>query len=170
MSKKDNEAEDTVLEFINKHNRPYSATDISNFMQKDFGKTAIIRALDNLVNKKLIIEKLYGKQKVFMPDQEKLPVVQDSELKTLDIQINELSEKLKDSKNEMKLLESQLKNFETSLSIAEARVLFDKTEKERTELNSKLESIKSNEVIITVEERTKEEIGIEEQPNPLEGK
>lgn len=58
-------AAEAVLKYLVDTNRPYSANDITQNLHKKFGKTEILRALDALVSKEKIKEKVYGKQKVY---------------------------------------------------------------------------------------------------------
>lgn len=55
-----------VLDHLIKENRPFSAQDIANALTGKLGKTAIVNALDELAKEEKIIEKTYGKQKVYM--------------------------------------------------------------------------------------------------------
>lgn len=58
-------AETTVLGFLEEHNRPYSVTDIQSGLKgSNLGKAAVQNALNALVEKKEVMEKVYGKQKV----------------------------------------------------------------------------------------------------------
>ena len=54
-----------VLKYLVAQNRPYSATDVMQNLHKEFGKTAIQKALDELAVQGRILEKVYGKQKVY---------------------------------------------------------------------------------------------------------
>lgn len=55
---------EAVLKFLEDHNRPFSNSDIQSGVKGDFGKSAIQKALDFLVQKEKVKEKAYGKQKV----------------------------------------------------------------------------------------------------------
>ena len=58
MSKsKEAGATKAILEYLNRTNRPYSAGDIFNNLHKEFGKTAVTRALDDLAANGKIKEK-----------------------------------------------------------------------------------------------------------------
>lgn len=54
-----------VLAYLKTTNRPYSANDVMLNINKGYGKTAVQRALDQLVEDGAIKEKIYGKQKVY---------------------------------------------------------------------------------------------------------
>jgi 26S proteasome regulatory subunit (ATPase 3-interacting protein) len=49
-----------------KQNRPYSAQDLLNNLEGKVGKTELVNKLDELAGSNKIIEKVYGKQKVYM--------------------------------------------------------------------------------------------------------
>lgn len=63
-------AAEAVFKYLQQTNRPYSANDIMMNLHKEFGKTAIQKALDELVEATRIREKIYGKQKVYCAIQE----------------------------------------------------------------------------------------------------
>lgn len=49
-----------------KENRPFSANDICTNLNGQLGKAAIVNVLEELAEDKKIVEKVYGKQKVYM--------------------------------------------------------------------------------------------------------
>lgn len=49
-----------------KENRPFSAQDITTNLNGELGKTVIVNTLEKLASDNKIIEKVYGKQKVYM--------------------------------------------------------------------------------------------------------
>ena len=55
-----------IYEHLVKANRPHSAQDVLTSFDNKIGKTAVTNALEELANDKKIIEKVYGKQKVYM--------------------------------------------------------------------------------------------------------
>ncbi len=55
-----------MLDFLVKQNRPMSANDILSNFTGQLTKSVIDKALETLTSDQKIIEKLYGKQKVFM--------------------------------------------------------------------------------------------------------
>ena len=76
-------------------NRPYSTNDIVMNLRKEFGKTAVQNALDNLVIEKKLTEKVNGKQKVYVINQESLPTANQKELAALEDQIKEAEDDLR---------------------------------------------------------------------------
>lgn len=55
-----------MLDFLVKQNRPMSANDILGNFTGELTKGNVDKALESLSSNQSIIEKLYGKQKVFM--------------------------------------------------------------------------------------------------------
>ena len=84
-----------VLKYMADQNRPYSTNDIVMNLRKEFGKTAVQNALDNLVIEKKLTEKVNGKQKVYVINQESLPTANQKELAALETQIKEAEDDLR---------------------------------------------------------------------------
>ncbi|VDM20728.1 unnamed protein product [Hydatigera taeniaeformis] len=122
-----------VLAYMTRENRPFSVNDIVTALQKAHGKTVISKAVDELVLDASLVEKVYGKQKVFVVSQvraaafpyhdceEKLPRPDSSELKAMDDKINELTTNLQQLRDRVRVVESELKSVQSSLSLQEAR-------------------------------------------------
>ncbi|KAL5107617.1 hypothetical protein TcWFU_004150 [Taenia crassiceps] len=147
-----------VLTYMTRENRPFSVNDIVAALQKTHGKTAISKAVDELVLEDSLIEKVYGKQRVFVVSQDKLPRPDGSELKAMDEEINSLTAKIKQLKDHIKLVESELKSVQSSLSLQEARnqnVIVEAKIEEMRKLIAEYES----EVPVTPEEFAQVERG-----------
>jgi len=149
------DAEKTIQEYLEKQNRPYSAGDIFNNLHKEFGKTAVVKALENLALQKKIIEKIYGKQKVYAPTQDRFGDIKPEELKSLDAKCVDLQEELKKLQSEIKQQENEISIFAKQMTTEELTESVEKLEKLNTELTQKINKIKSGRVLITKEERQK---------------
>ncbi|EUB62693.1 Homologous-pairing protein 2 [Echinococcus granulosus] len=145
-----------VLNYMTRENRPFSVNDVVAALQKAHGKTAISKAIDELVLEDSLVEKVYGKQKVFVVSQDKLPRPDGFELKAMDEEINNLTTKLQQLKDRIKLVESELESVQSSLSLEEAR-------DQNAIIEAKIEEIKKlideygSEVPVTPEEFTQAE-------------
>lgn len=145
MSKaKEAGAEKAVLEYVKAQNRPYSSNDIFNNLHKEHGKTAIIRALDQLAQDNKIKEKTYGKQKVYFADQDEFPDVAESELAAMDQEINALGGKLQDISRELQVREHLLSSLNNSLTTEQLVEQIKSATQERDKLASRLEKLTSN--------------------------
>ena len=65
------------------------------------------RTLDLLVSQKKLVEKVYGKQKVYMANQSLFPDVPQEELKKMESRIAELQEILKKESDTCRSMESR---------------------------------------------------------------
>ncbi|XP_043910853.1 homologous-pairing protein 2 homolog [Protopterus annectens] len=128
MSKsKDASASGIILKYLNEQNRPYSAQDVFGNLQKEhgLGKTAAVKALEQLAQQGKIKEKVYGKQKIYFADQEQFPSVSETELKTMDNQISELTSKLQEVLQSCKQLEAVYKRKDVEITLFLMMFLFN---------------------------------------------
>lgn len=146
-----------VVKYLKMQNRPYSANDITQNLHKEFGKTAIQKALDELSSSGNIKEKLYGKQKVYAPIQETETDQQamESILTQLDVQINEASASLTRTEQELKAVENELKEYTNQTSTEEARKMESELLSTVEKLELKLESLSKTTVKISADEKKK---------------
>ena len=144
MSKaKEAEAPAKILKYMLDQNRPYSAIDILTNLHKEFGKTCVQRTLDQLVAEGKLVEKTYGKQKIYVANQSHFPDVDEAELKQMEKQITELQDEIKKREVECRTLESELASLQSSLTSEEAREQLQATEKQCSEMEAKLNMLKS---------------------------
>ncbi|XP_065644593.1 homologous-pairing protein 2 homolog [Hydra vulgaris] len=141
-----------ILEYLQQQNRPYSAIDVFNNLHKELGKTVVVKTLETLAEEKKIIEKTYGKQKIYSPIQNENECHDENQLKSLDILIADLQEKVSILQQESKQLEGQLANFKNQLTTDEAKVKIQYLEKENTSLKEKIFTLKNNKNSVTKED------------------
>ncbi|CAH8568323.1 unnamed protein product [Schistosoma turkestanicum] len=122
-----------VLTFFKKENRPFSVVDVCNVL-KSYGKTGISKALDDLVEEGSVKEKVYGKQKVYVYDQTKLPSFDENEIKKMEAQSENLSIELAEEQKKLKSVTEELKKITSTLTKEEA-------ERELTQVKEKLSKI-----------------------------
>ena len=141
---------EVVKKYLQDQNRPYSANDIFMNLHKEIGKTAVQKALDQLVEKGDIIEKTYGKQKVYVIKQED-NVARDfeKELDELDSNINDVSGKLSLTEEELKSLESQLRELQATPTTEEAEREYTALEVRFNELKEKLNTLSQNTIRVS---------------------
>ena len=94
-SKTTKDPQQIVLKYMRDQNRPFSTNDVMMNLHKEFGKTAIQKALDTLVSEGQLVEKVNGKQKAYVINQENLPTANEEELASLDAQIKEAEGELR---------------------------------------------------------------------------
>ena len=69
------------------------------------------RTLDMLVSQGKLVEKVYGKQKVYMANQDHFPEVAPAELKEMEKKISELQARLKEETSQCRALESRMCSY-----------------------------------------------------------
>jgi len=110
-AKEENKTEAKVLEYLSSTNRPFNINDIQNNLHNEFGKSGIVKAIENLVEANSIIEKTYGKQKIYFINQEKFGELKEEDLKKLENQIGLLYSQSQNLELELKQKESDLKHL-----------------------------------------------------------
>lgn len=153
---KNKEANKAVLNYLNKQNRPYSAVDVFNNMHKEFGKTAVTKALDELAENGAIKKKMYGKQAVYVANQDQFPEVNDEEMKQMELNISALTDQLKGLQNTVNQLDKEVRNLNSSLTTEEIQAQIQQLTKENSVLSEKLTTLKAGNVtVISKEEKDK---------------
>merc|ERR1712136_358567 len=153
MAAKEAAAAEAVLKYLNAQNRPYSAIDIFNNLHKAHGQTAIKKVLETLAAEKKIIEKTYGKQKIYFADQSQFPVADEAELKEMDKRIAELTQEASSVQKEVSKLESDLTGLSNSLTLEEAKAQLEQVTAEVAQYEERLSAIKNQTDSVTPEEK-----------------
>lgn len=149
-------AEEKVYEFLEKHNRPFSTSDI----QKGLGDVArgdIQKALLELVESDRVFEKTYGKQKVYCVVQgvEGAGGNMEDELKNMDRQINTLTSDLEEVNTQLLAKTRKLQEGKGKMSVDEAVAEKSRLEAEILSLKNELKSFKGCAKPISEDERVK---------------
>ncbi|XP_043956100.1 homologous-pairing protein 2 homolog [Gambusia affinis] len=156
MSKKDNGAS-IILAYLNEKNRPYSAQDVFCNLQKQhgLGKTAVVKAMEQLAQEGKIKEKTYGKQKIYFADQSQFKDVNDADLKAMNKQISELTAEVQTLTQSCRQLDTELKELNSSLTTEEMMAEIQELKAECSGYRERLEKIKSATNHVTPEEKEK---------------
>ncbi|XP_070566002.1 homologous-pairing protein 2 homolog [Ptychodera flava] len=156
MSKsKDAGAAKAILNYLNTQNRPYSAVDIFSNLHKEFGKTVVVRVLEDLAKDGKIKEKVYGKQKVYAPDQSQFPTVDEKELKSMEEKIRQLNGKLQQSQSDCRKYDSELHALNSAMTTEEAKTKLAQVSKECTQYQERIDKLKSADNHVSPEEKDK---------------
>ncbi|XP_062893054.1 homologous-pairing protein 2 homolog [Mobula hypostoma] len=156
MSKqKDSTATSVILKYLTDQNRPYSAQDVFGNLQREhhFGKTVVVKALEQLAHDGKIKEKAYGKQKIYFADQSQFTAVGEADLKALDNQIRELSEKFQSVQQSCRQMEAELKVLSNSMTTEEMSAEIAALKQECASYQARLQKIKSTSNHVTPEEK-----------------
>ncbi|TFK62250.1 TBPIP-domain-containing protein [Pluteus cervinus] len=106
---KGQEAEDKVLEYIKRMNRPYGAVDVAANLKGAVPKTATQKILVALAEKGELVQKTYGKTTFFVANQANVPTLPAEE-------ITSLKEELKAVEEENRLLAAEVKTSAAELA------------------------------------------------------
>ncbi|XP_062875175.1 homologous-pairing protein 2 homolog [Trichomycterus rosablanca] len=157
MSKKDAAAAELILSYLNEKNRPYSAQDVFGNLQKQhgLGKTAVVKAMEQLAQDGKIREKVYGKQKIYFADQSQFADVSDADLKKMDLEISDLNSQVATVNQSCRQLDTELKELNSSLTTAEMLKQITELRAECESYTARLQNIKSATSHVTPEEREK---------------
>jgi len=153
----DQEAEDVVLEYLQKQNRPYNAIMLYENLHGAVGKTQAVKILQELADKGIITSKEFGKQKLFWRKQEELSEFDAGTLKKLDEQIAELDQRASELSDHCKSLSNELRLLHNAPTDEEASSRVKLLSVENDALRRKVDSIKSNQRTITSQEREQAE-------------
>ncbi|XP_022364808.1 homologous-pairing protein 2 homolog isoform X2 [Enhydra lutris kenyoni] len=99
-----------LLRYLQEQNRPYSAQDVFGNLQREhgLGKTAVVKALEQLAQQGKIKEKMYGKQKIYFADQDQFAMVSDADLQGLDAKIVALTAKVQSLQQSCRHMEAEM--------------------------------------------------------------
>lgn len=149
-------AEEKVYEFLEKHNRPFSAGDIHKNLG-DVSRGDVQKALSELVDDDRVLEKIYGKQKVYCVVQgdENAGVNMEDELKEMDRQINTLTSNLEEINKKLQTKTSKLQEDKGKMSVDEAIAEKNRLEAEILALKNELKSFEECTKPFPEEERVK---------------
>lgn len=154
MSKK-RDPEVGILQYLNQQNRPYSAVDIFNNLHKEFGKTAVVKSLESLTEKNKIIEKTYGKQKVYSPLQDQYGDYNETEIKALDLKLSSLQEEVNILQQESKKYDVEINKYSSQISTKDMVRKVKELKNNNEILQQRISKLRSGTTLMTKEDRLK---------------
>lgn len=145
-----------VLDHLIEKNRPMNATDVHTNLNGQVSKTQVSNLLDELAAEKKIIEKTYGKQKIYMASQSTDCTNIKADLRALDEQVFTLKNEVNLIKNENSRYENELRGHSDKVPLPELEKSVKKLHDEVDELKTKLHELKSAKTeVVSKEEKTK---------------
>jgi len=150
---KEKAASAAVLKYFEDQNRPYSTQDVFMNLHKEHGKPVIQRVIDQLVLDNLLKEKVNGKQKCYVINQENLPTASESELAALDVECAKLSEQLNCGQTKMKKNQARVLQLAAEITTQEAVEQLEKVKSENVELSARLERLKGQGEVISAKDK-----------------
>lgn len=136
---------DIVHDFMAKSNRPYSGNDVFSHLQRQgIGKSAVDKALDQLVKEKEIFMKLNGKQKIYCKVQPDSTAEDQKEIQSTEEELLKVAEDLRQVERKYKESEIEVKKLQSTCSTEEVKQQVAEMEKTVSELKSKLNALSKN--------------------------
>ncbi|EJD06101.1 TBPIP-domain-containing protein [Fomitiporia mediterranea MF3/22] len=152
------EAEEAVLKYLKKMNRPFGAVDVCANLKGAVPKTATQKILVGLAEKGDITQKPYGKTTFFVAKQSDLEDVPtgklaaiEAELKSIEEENKSLTEDVKKTNSELTKLRSTPTDEELDLQLKEAKAAVKKTLDYLTPLRAGTSSLLTTEEIAELE-------------------
>ncbi|CAD5115859.1 DgyrCDS4799 [Dimorphilus gyrociliatus] len=138
------ETSDGILQYITQQNRPYSATDIFNNLHGKFGKTAVVKALESLAADGKLVEKIYGKQKVYGPNQDSMPSIPPDELVKMRQKVAELQRENEELTKNEKKLDMLISEKRNAIPTNELKQKVQDYQKQLQDITKRVDSCKNN--------------------------
>lgn len=127
-------SKEIVLKFMKTQNRPFSTNDVVLNLRNELGKSVVQKAFDQLVHEGKLVEKVYGKQKVYCTAQESNR--NTDELLRMD---RELQSHASEVESKQQLLEKEVRTMETSLAGLKSSITLEEAQKQKLERNNKVD-------------------------------
>ncbi|KAF2277571.1 homologous-pairing protein-like protein 2 [Westerdykella ornata] len=138
-----NEAADTILNYLRKQNRPYSATDISANLHNKVTKAAAAKILKDLQDQNKIEGRAAGKQVVYHTIQNTDDALTPEQLAALSAQTSDLQSRTTALQTTIKTLRSTLSTLNSTLSTADLVSSVQSLEAEKRDILARLETLKT---------------------------
>ncbi|KAJ7209649.1 TBPIP-domain-containing protein, partial [Mycena pura] len=105
---KGQDAEDLVLDYVKRMNRPYGAVDVAANLKGAVPKTAVQKILVALAEKGELVQKAYGKTSFFVANQANIQIIPAEDLAALEEEFKLLEEENKSGGAAVKCLNAEL--------------------------------------------------------------
>nr|CAB3265231.1 homologous-pairing protein 2 homolog [Phallusia mammillata] len=135
--------ESVVFVYMKSQNRPYSASDVFLNLHKEYGKTAVVKAMENLAEENKLLEKVYGKSKIYVVHQSQFPSVDENELTKLDKEIQSLTEALQLEQTQLRECSAEVNKLTSSLTTTDAKLTVESLQAQIADMEKTLQQAKS---------------------------
>ncbi|KIY53999.1 TBPIP-domain-containing protein [Fistulina hepatica ATCC 64428] len=151
---KGQEAEDKVLEYVKRMNRPYGAVDVSANLKGAVSKPNTQKILVALAEKGELVQKTYGKTSFFVANQDKIETLPAEKIAALEVVLKEVQEETKSVSQELKMSTQELTKLKAQPTDAELKTALANTNSKIAELKARLEPLHSGAVLVSADELT----------------
>ncbi|KAF9482199.1 TBPIP-domain-containing protein [Pholiota conissans] len=116
---KGQEAEDKILEYVKKMNRPYGAVDVAANLKGAVPKTATQKILVALAEKGELVQKVYGKTTFFVYNQAKIDCLPQEKITALNTELVKLEDANKELVTQVRTLTTDFAKIKSTPTDAE---------------------------------------------------
>ncbi|KAF3167179.1 hypothetical protein EYR41_011914 [Orbilia oligospora] len=153
---KGDEAVEMILDYLQKQNRPYSATDISANLHNAVTKANAVKLLKELSDNGDLVVCISGKQMVYHTPQDPDDFASPEEIAAMKTLVEVMKERTSTLKAELKSLQVTLQNLRSMPTADDLKSEVGTLQREVTDLRSRLEPLRSGDVKpISAEEKQK---------------
>ncbi|KAJ7502868.1 TBPIP-domain-containing protein [Mycena galericulata] len=149
---KGQEAEDLVLDYVKRMNRPYGAVDVSANLKGAVPKTAVQKILLALAEKGELVQKIYGKTSFFVANQANIEVIPAEQFTVLEEEYKAIDEENKLIGAEVKTLNSELTRLKTTPTDAQLDVQITELTEALKKIDAQLQPLRSGAPLISAED------------------
>ncbi|KAJ6603149.1 TBPIP-domain-containing protein [Mycena sp. CBHHK59/15] len=149
---KGQEAEDLVLDYVKKMNRPYGAVDVSANLKGAVPKTAVQKILLALAEKGELVQKTYGKTSFFVANQANIKSIPAEQFTVLEEEHKTIEEENKWLGAEVKTLSSELAKLKAGLTDAQLDIHINEVTEAIKKTTAQLQPLRSGAPLISAED------------------
>ncbi|KAG1725497.1 Tat binding protein 1-interacting protein-domain-containing protein [Suillus paluster] len=155
---KGQEAEDTILQYLKRMNRPFGAVDVSANLKGAVPKAATQKILVALAEKGEIVQKTYGKTSFFVVNQASIDAVPADKLAELEVECKTIEEGNNVLAAEVKVLTTELSKLKNCPTDEELDAQIASMKEGIAQLTERLVPLRSGAPLISAEELAKVDV------------
>ncbi|KAJ7039187.1 TBPIP-domain-containing protein [Mycena alexandri] len=149
---KGQDAEDLVLDYVKRMNRPYGAVDVSANLKGAVPKTAVQKILLALAEKGELVQKTYGKTSFFVANQANIEAISAERFAALEEECKTIEDENKLIGVEVKTLGSELAKLRATPTDAELDVQISELTEAIKKADAQLQPLRSGAPLISAED------------------
>ncbi|KAN0090677.1 Tat binding protein 1(TBP-1)-interacting protein (TBPIP) domain containing protein [Tylopilus felleus] len=151
---KGQEAEDAILQYMKKMNRPFGAVDISANLKGSVPKATTAKILASLAEKGAIVQKPYGKTNFYVANQNDIDTLDAGELAALETECKAVEEANNAVAGEVKNLQSELNKLKNTPTDVELEAQIEDANQTVAGLSERLAPLRSGVPLISSDDLT----------------
>ncbi|KAG1836384.1 TBPIP-domain-containing protein [Suillus tomentosus] len=152
---KGQEAEDAILQYLKRMNRPFGAVDVAANLKGAVPKAATQKILVALAERGEIVQKTYGKTSFFVANQASIDTVPADKLTELEVECKTVEDSNNVLAVEVKAITAELSKLKNCPTDEELEAQIASTKKEIAQLTDRLVPLRSGAPLISAEELVK---------------